>query len=65
MLRVVSAKVFGGFFGPACDMFLNLVCLYNQLIIEVELKRKVLRMLLLRLRRLVRVLTLALERAEW
>ncbi|AUG91323.1 Glycine--tRNA ligase alpha subunit [Candidatus Hodgkinia cicadicola] len=61
--RLAGAKFFGVYY-PACDMFLNLVCLYNQLTAEVKLKRKVLRMLLLKLQRLIRVLTLALERAE-
>ncbi len=44
-------------------MFLNLVCLYNQLITEVKLKRNAL--LLLKSQRLIRVLALACERAEW
>ncbi|AUG33792.1 Glycine--tRNA ligase alpha subunit [Candidatus Hodgkinia cicadicola] len=64
LLRAAGAKFFGVFY-PACDMFLNLVCLYNQLITEVRLKRKVLRALLLKLQRLIRVLMLTLERAEW
>lgn len=63
LLRLVSARFFGVYY-PACDVFLNLVCLYNQLMTEVKLKRKVLRMLLLKLQRLIRVLMLTLERAE-
>ncbi len=64
LLRVASAEFFGGFY-PACDMFLNLVCLYNQLTTEAKLKREALKALLLKLRRLVRVLMLTLECAEW
>ncbi len=61
--RVAELKFFGVYY-PACDLFLNLVSVYNQLVIKAKLKRKVLRALLLKLQRLVCVVMHTLQRAN-
>ncbi|XXM90145.1 glycine--tRNA ligase subunit alpha [Candidatus Hodgkinia cicadicola] len=61
-LRQLALLKFFGVYYPVYDGFLHLVCVYNQLVARVKLKRKVLRVLLLRLQRLTRVVVSVLMR---
>ncbi len=63
LLSVTKLEFFGVYY-PACDLFLNLVFVYNQLVAKTKLKRKVLRVLLLKLQRLVCVLKRTLKRTN-